>query len=104
MASYPPHDPRLPVVAVDFDGVLAEPTWPSPYLGKADPAALDLVRHYHHAGCQVVVFTARPVSHHDRIWRWLEDYDVYGCVYDVTNVKPVAGVYFDDRAYRWPLT
>lgn len=100
---YPDHDPALPVVAIDFDGVLAENTWPSPELGKLDRDAWHLVRHYHDQGCEVIVFTARPESHHARIWRWLAGHGLGGMVYDVTNLKPKACAYFDDRAVRWPL-
>lgn len=101
--TYPPHDPQLPVVAVDFDGMLASSHWPSPRLGEPDYAAFSLVHHYHREGCEIIVFTARPTSHHARIWEWLETHDLAHVVYDVTNVKPVASLYFDDRAIRWPL-
>ena len=101
--TYPEHDPTLPVIAVDFDGVLASSHWPSPKIGEPDFDALWLVEHYHRTGCEVIVFTARPVSHHPRIWKWLEKHGIEWCVYDVTNIKPVACLYFDDRAVRWPL-
>ena len=102
-ALYPVHDPALPTVAVDFDGVLASSQWPSPALGEPDPAAFDLVRHYYEEGCEIIVFTARPESHHPRIRKWLEQHDLDYAIYDVTNRKPVACLYFDDRAVRWPL-
>jgi len=101
---YPDHDPGLPVVAVDFDGTLAEATWPSPRLGHADKAAVELIEHYYAEGCQIIVFTARPPSHFDRIWAWLRQHKIAYAVYDVTSVKPIACLYFDDRAVRWPLT
>jgi|SRR5690242_5975657 len=101
--NYPAHDPALPVVAVDFDGVLASNTWPSPALGKADPAALALVEHYFDLDCEVIVFTARPESHLGDIRCWLDDMLIGHMVYDVTNKKPKACLYFDDRAVRWPL-
>jgi len=101
--TYPAHDPFLPVVAVDFDGTLASSLWPSPALGEADPKALDLVKHYYKEGCEIIVFTARPTSHHERIRDWLAWHGIAYAVYDVTNVKPVACLYFDDRAVRWPL-
>ena len=101
--NYPAHDPALPVVAVDFDGVLAKNTWPSPGLGRANFDALSMVIHYYDSDCEVVVFTARPDSHLERIWSWLDDNGIGDYVYDVTNKKPKACLYFDDRAVRWPL-
>lgn len=100
---YPQFDVRLPVVAIDFDGVLARNTWPSPALGEPDPDAIEMVKHYYSRGCEVIVFTARPASHHERIRQWLAENSIFYAVYDVTNIKPVASVYVDDRAVRWPL-
>lgn len=101
--TYPEHDPTLPIVAFDFDGVLAENTWPSPHFGEADEDALEAMRHYYQLGCEVVVFTARPDEHLLGIRNWLYDYAMDDIVYEVTNRKPRACLYFDDRAVRWPL-
>ena len=100
---YPAHDPELPVVAVDFDGVLVENTWPVYGIGRANNDALALLRHYHEEGCEVVIFTARPESHFGMIRGWLFNHGIGHAVYDVTNIKPRASVYIDDRAHRWPL-
>ena len=100
---YPPFDPRLAVVCFDFDGVLASAKWPKPEIGEPDPDAKEAIEHYASRGCEVVVCSARPASHHPRIWRWLDEQGLSWAVYDVTNVKPVACLYFDDRAVRWPL-
>ena len=99
----PPHNPDLPVVCFDFDGVLAENTWPSPRIGDPDAEALDAIWHYHDQGCEVVVLTARPDSHFKRIWAWLEENNVADAVYEITGRKPQACLYLDDRAVRWPL-
>ena len=101
--TYPAHNPELPVVAFDFDGVLAANTWPLPHLGEPDSAALDAVRHYAAQGCEIHVLTARPESHFRDIREWLHRFDVGRLVYDVTNKKMAACLYFDDRAVRWPL-
>lgn len=101
--NYPAHDPALPVVAFDFDGVIVENSWPSPSIGNPDPDALEAVIHYFDHGCEIVIFTARPTSHLGFIWRWLEEAELDGYIYDVTNTKPRACLYFDDRAVRWPL-
>ena len=100
---YPKHDPALPVVCLDFDGVVAGNTWPSPSVGELDPRALRMMEWYFDKGCEIIVQTARPESHFRRIWRWLEDLDIDYLVYDITNRKPRACLYFDDRAVRWPL-
>lgn len=93
----------LPVVAFDFDGVLAENTWPSPVLGQPNREALRALLHYAEGGCEVHILTARPDSHFDRIWAWLRSQQVDHCVYNVTGRKMAASLYFDDRAVRWPL-
>lgn len=100
---YPSPDPQLPVVAIDFDGVLAKSTWPSPELGDPDEDAIDMACHYFNLGCEILVFTARPPSHWPRIWRWLAVNGLDDVVYDVTNRKEPACLYFDDRAVKWPL-
>lgn len=101
--SYPAHDPKLPVVAFDFDGVVATNTWPSPALGDIDDDAVEAMLHYYRLGCEVTIFTARPDEHLATIREWLKDYALAGIVYEVTNRKPRACLYFDDRAVRWPL-
>jgi hypothetical protein len=101
--NYPAHDPQNPVVAFDFDDVLARGTWPSPSLGRPNYDAIDAVNHYYDAGCQVVIFTARPTSHLQAIREWVHKNGLGSIIYEVTNRKPVACLYFDDRAVRWPL-
>ena len=101
--TYPEHDPALPVVAFDFDGVIAENTWPSPRLGAGNPDAFDAMCHYNALGCEIVIFTARPDEHLPEIRAWLRDYSMSSIVYEITNRKPRACLYFDDRAVRWPL-
>jgi ribonucleotide monophosphatase NagD (HAD superfamily) len=100
---YPEHDPRNAVVAFDFDGVLAEATWPSPGIGKPVPAAAEAVKHYYDAGCEIVVMTARPDEHLPRVRTWIRKNGLDRYIYEVTNRKVVACLYFDDRAVRWPL-
>lgn len=100
---YPDFDPALPVIAFDFDGVLAENTWPSPRLGLPEENAIKALTHYATEGCEIHVLTARPDSHFPRIWRWLECQQIDHLIYDVTSTKMAASLYFDDRAVRWPL-
>ena len=101
--NYPKVDPRLPVVAFDFDGVLATNTWPSPRLGLPNQDAVLALLHYADSECEVHVLTARPDSHFPRIWKWLEGQQIDHAVYNVTGRKMAASIYFDDRAIRWPL-
>ena len=101
--NYPAHDPALPVVCFDFDGVVARNTWPSPRLGYQDPEAFKAMLHYYDAGCEVVIFTARPDEHLPLIRTWLKERGMDYVVYEITNRKPKCCLYFDDRAVRWPL-
>ena len=101
--NYPAHDPQLPVVAFDYDGVIADNTWPSPHLGKLCLKARDAMWHYFDLDCEVIVFTARPDEHLPLIRKWLDAHGLGGTVYEVTNRKPRASLYFDDRAVKWPL-
>jgi hypothetical protein len=101
--TYPDFDLLLPVVAFDFDGVIAENTWPASHIGAANEEAFDAIEHYFNLDCEVVIFTARPSAHFPRIWKWLEENNMDHAIYDVTNRKPRACLYFDDRAVRWPL-
>ena len=89
------------VVAFDFDGTCATKTWPSPRLGDPIPEALEAIRYYNlKKRCQVVIFTARPASHIPRIWEWVHRHNLQYYIYEVSNTKPVAGLYFDDHAVR----
>lgn len=97
----PPFDPALPVVCIDFDGVLAEGTWPSPAIGAPIEKGLRLLCDYAEAGAEVRILTARPASHWPKIVEWLYIQNVGHLVYDVTNIKLPASVYVDDRAWRF---
>lgn len=86
-------------VAVDFDGVL------NTYDGWAgedelfEPrrgAGLFLARL--NERYDVVVFTVRNPK---RVWWWLVHYNLAEYVASVTNVKPKAFVYVDDRALKF---
>jgi len=88
-------------VVFDLDGVLAENTWPNPDIGAPIAAALQMAEHFAKQGKELVVYTARPRSHRARIWSWLSDTGLPW--YYVICGKPVAGLYIDDRAVRFPL-
>lgn len=97
----------MAIIAVDFDGVLSDPTetvWPElgPEIPDAQYALLKLKRLRH----KVVIYTSRA---YDRtgteiVMAWL---DAHRIPYDgVTNIKPQgASWYIDDKAVRfdnWP--
>lgn len=86
---------------VDFDAVIhVYPKWggnppPNPPIEGAEVG----LRALREAGYRVVVLSARDPFH---VRAWLEKHGLISLVADVTNVKPPAAVYFDDRAWRVP--
>lgn len=88
-------------VCFDFDGVLAESTWPMATLGEPIEEGVELLVELAAAGYEITIYTARPLSHEERIWRWLKEQTLDHIVYDVICGKPRAGVYIDDKAHRF---
>ena len=104
------------VLAIDFDGVLTESPgriggrrkalgvewWARP----PKPGAIEGMRQL--AGDWVlVVHTCRADSPDGirLVWEWLETHGIQGLVKDVTNRKPIANAYLDDKAFHfvdWP--
>ena len=93
-------DSKLERVCVDFDGVLVEDTYPSPRIGKPIGQGIAILIYYANQGKEVIVYTARPESHKDRIWAFLRMAGLQDQVYDVVCGKPVAQIYCDDRAWN----
>lgn len=85
-------------VVFDLDGTLAVSVWPESRIGAAMQDGVDALLHYVEEGYEVVIWTSRPASHEERIWRWLRDHGLENAVYDVVCGKPQAGLYLDDRA------
>lgn len=87
-------------VCVDFDGVLnTYDGWQGEEaLFEPRPGASDFLFALFQQGCRVVVFTTRPA---DRVWQWLRYYEIDGLVDDITDHKPPATAYIDDRAIRF---
>jgi predicted HAD superfamily phosphohydrolase YqeG len=84
-------------IAVDFDGVMNTYTG---WKGEAElfeprPGLRAFLEQLRAAGFKVVVYSTRPAS---RIRSWLVDHDLSALVDDVTNGKPMAIAYIDDRA------
>ncbi len=91
------HQTAGPLVCVDLNGVLdtydgwrGAEHWDPPAAGAH--AFLEALRD---RGCRVVVFTTR---HHRGVRRWLEAHGLAHLVQDVTDRKPAADVFVDDRA------
>lgn len=89
---------RKPTVAVDFDGVIHAYSrgWQGGecYDPPMDGSREALARLAH--TWRVVVFTTRTDT--SAVWGWLARYALDGYVAEVTNVKPIAAAYIDDRA------
>lgn len=90
-------------IAVDFDGTIHKYS-----LGWHDgtcydepiKGALDAILNFMNRGYNVVIFTARPV---EPVREWMQKYwtaKMYP-IPDVTNIKPAAIAYIDDRAVKF---
>jgi hypothetical protein len=101
---------ELGVVCVDLDSVILEHHHEdgTSHLGRVLPLGRKLVKLLKSRGWRVVVLTSRPPNNeqpnfwlcHAGIKTHLRTNDVP--VDDVTNIKPVADCYFDDKAVRVP--
>ena len=89
-------------ICVDIDGTIAEPTWPSPVIGKPIRRAIDAMIEASRAGWEIVLYTARPASHVPAIMKWVDDNGLSAVVYDVITGKPAAAAFWDDRAVTFP--
>lgn len=86
-----------PTVAVDFDGVLnLYDGWvDEDHYAQPRPGLGEFLYGIEQRGFAVVIHTTRSVS---GVWQWLKDQEVDGFVTDVSNEKPPAIAYIDDRA------
>lgn len=85
------------IVCVDLDGVLNQfDGWRGPdYFHPPRPGARDFLRQLHELGYEVIVFTVRWKPH---VEQWLARHGLAEFVSEVTDKKPPAHVYIDDRA------
>jgi len=90
------------VACVDLDSVLLHhnPEDGISRLGHPLPLGRDLTHLLRRHGFKVVVLTSRPADQHRLIYDFLLRHDF--AVDDVTNVKPPADAYFDDKGFRIP--
>jgi FMN phosphatase YigB (HAD superfamily) len=82
---------------VDLNGVLdvytgwqGEKHWDPPA-----PGARAFLRGLHEHGCRIIIFTTR---HYLDVQRWLSRHGLFEYVSEITDVKPAATVFVDDRA------
>jgi phosphoserine phosphatase len=86
-----------PVVCVDLDGVLnAFDGWKGEdYFHPPRPGAREFLKGLNERGYRIVVFTCRWAPH---VEEWLARHGLSEYVSLVTDRKPAAHVYVDDRA------
>jgi len=86
-----------PTVCIDLDGVLNTfDEWRGPEFFHAPrPGAAEFLAGLQSAGYRVVVFTVRW---HEWVSAWLEQNNLAAFVDEVTDRKPPAHAYVDDRA------
>jgi hypothetical protein len=85
------------IACVDLNGVL------DAYTGWRGPDHFDPPRHgargfldaLRSRGFEIVVFTSR---HADGVWLWLREHGLADLIAEVTDRKPAAHVFIDDRA------
>lgn len=85
------------IVCVDLDGVLnLYDGWRSAeYFHPPRPGAAEFLRSLRDQGYSVIVFTVRWAKHVDQ---WLTEHGLRDLIAEVTDKKPAAHVYLDDRA------
>lgn len=92
----------LGCACVDLDSVILfhDTAWGNSRLGPVLPRGRELCQLLYDRKFRVIVLTARPIEQHSNIAWHLKNHDVR--FHDVTNFKPPADFYFDDKAVRTP--
>lgn len=86
----------VPTVCVDFNGVIDTYTgWRNGEMYPPREGAADFLFRLMQAGYRVVILTTIEPQ---KVWDWLDYYEIGGMADEVTNVKPPAVAYVDDRA------
>lgn len=91
------------VVCIDFDGVLRSYNGYDQPVGPGDEpvrGSRDAVEWFVRHKAKVVILTARPERNHWSVRQWLTKHG-FPPGLEVTNVKPPAHLYIDDRACRF---
>jgi hypothetical protein len=97
---------RRPTIAVDFDGVLADyEGWKgNEVLGEPRTDVIEVLHTLRHEGWKIVIHTTRAQEHiSDYLARYSIPYDEvnHNSSYQNRGNKPVATIYWDDRALRY---
>lgn len=90
----------MSVLAIDFDGVLCDPhnRKPGRKMGEPVEGAIDAVTRLKRQGHTIIIHTVRG-NRPEHIVDWLSH---FGIPYSqVTDIKPDAAVYIDDKALRF---
>lgn len=92
-----------PTLALDFDGVLHRYSegWQDGEIYDPPVEGTKKALEYLAEKYKVVVFTARAAGNPALIWQWLYEHKLHKFIDAVTNTKPIAKLYVDDRAYRF---
>jgi hypothetical protein len=85
------------IACIDLNGVLDSYTgWQGPaHFDPPREGAREFLEVLRARGFRIVVFTTR---YDEDVWRWLKAYGLETLVSDVTDRKPAAYVFVDDRA------
>jgi hypothetical protein len=98
---------KAPLLAVDFDGTIADSYPDGQWIGAKMPApmpgALDALLKLRQAGYRMVVFSHRAESSfgRDLIGRFLNEHRIANLFEGVVSVKPQADAYIDDRGIHF---
>lgn len=98
----------MSTIALDFDGVLSDyQGWRGPtVLADPVPGAFQAIRDYQDAGLEVCIYTSRAdtpaAKRHLEDWFYRHGLERKRVVkIQITNLKPPALVYLDDRAWQF---
>lgn len=86
-----------PTICVDFDGVIRQ-TWTRGYAAEGLTDGCATALRELHKRAKLVCLTANSPEH---VRGFLRAYEILPLFEDVTNVKPRAKLYIDDRAFRF---
>lgn len=91
------------IICIDFDGVIRDNTNDTQveYMQTSPiDGSFRSIKKLESQGYTVIIFSARD---QDSIYQWLKAYypPEYGKIPEITNVKPPAIAYIDDRAIRF---
>lgn len=100
---YPRVEENFGTVVFDLDGTIAGSVWPErEILGAPIKEGVRMLKYYANLGYTIIVHTARRKADEDMIWAWIKHNQLP--VDRVICEKPIAGLYVDDRGYKFERT